>query len=59
MVAVDTQNVRLNRFGEDCNYGQRILLIYDGIHYDPLMFESLDYNKSKIKTIFDANDAQM
>lgn len=39
IVAVDTQNVRLNRFGEDKNYSQRILLIYDGIHYDPLMLE--------------------
>ena len=36
---VDTQNAIINKFGEDQNYGQRILLIYDGIHYDPLYLE--------------------
>ena len=51
MVAIDTQNVRLNRFGEDMNYQQRILLIYDGIHYDPLMWEPLD-NNQPIQTVF-------
>ena len=39
---VDTQFVRINKFGEDQNYPQRVLLIYDGIHYDPLMLESFD-----------------
>jgi ubiquitin thioesterase OTU1 len=39
IVAVDTQNERLNRFGEDKNYAKRIFLIYDGIHYDALYFE--------------------
>lgn len=33
---VDTQTVRVDRFGEDAGYGKRVLLIYDGIHYDPL-----------------------
>ncbi|KAI1306065.1 Ubiquitin thioesterase OTU1 [Halotydeus destructor] len=56
MVAVDTQNVRLNRFGEDANYSQRVLLIYDGIHYDPLMLESLSNNR-KIQTVFPLSDA--
>jgi len=51
IVAVDTQNVRLNRFGEDMSYQQRIFLIYDGIHYDPLMFEPLD-NNQPIQTVF-------
>ncbi|XP_054167477.1 ubiquitin thioesterase OTU1-like [Oppia nitens] len=51
IVAIDTQNVRLNRFGEDMSYSQRIFLIYDGIHYDPLMWEPLD-NKNPIQTVF-------
>lgn len=33
---VDTQTVRVDRFGEDAGYHNRVLLIYDGIHYDPL-----------------------
>ncbi|KAK3536669.1 hypothetical protein QTP86_017600, partial [Hemibagrus guttatus] len=33
---VDTQTVRVDRFGEDAGYSKRVLLIYDGIHYDPL-----------------------
>jgi len=56
IVAVDTQNVRLNRFGEDENYKRRILLIYDGIHYDPLMLEALDGN-GEIRTMFDIEDS--
>ncbi|XP_018493634.1 ubiquitin thioesterase OTU1 [Galendromus occidentalis] len=58
MVAVDTQNVRLNRFGEDENYSRRILLIYDGIHYDPLMLESLEGN-GQVTTSFDINDTSV
>lgn len=36
---VNTQHSVINKFGEDQEYGQRILLIYDGIHYDPLYLE--------------------
>jgi len=36
---VNTQHSLINKFGEDQEYGQRILLIYDGIHYDPLYLE--------------------
>ena len=42
IAVVDTQNTRVNRFGEDKNYKERVFLIYDGIHYDPLMMESPD-----------------
>lgn len=38
---VDITNAIINRFGEDKNYGQRIFLLFDGIHYDPLYLESL------------------
>ncbi|XP_074645555.1 ubiquitin thioesterase OTU1-like [Tubulanus polymorphus] len=37
---IDTQTVRVDRFGENMNYSKRVLLIYDGIHYDPLVLES-------------------
>lgn len=39
MDVVDTVNAIINRFGEDKNYSQRIFLIFDGIHYDPLYLE--------------------
>ena len=39
---VNTQHSLINKFGEDQNYGQRILLIYDGIHYDRLYLEPFD-----------------
>lgn len=54
IVAIDTQNSRLNRFGEDMNYDKRIVLIYDGIHYDPVVLEPLDLTKSRTRpqTIF-------
>ena len=52
---IDTQSVRINRFGEDQNYSQRVLLIYDGIHYDPLMVEPFDPSEG-VKTMFPTMD---
>lgn len=51
IVTVDTQHVKLIHFGEGEDYDFRILLIYDGIHYDPLMLEPLDPSQ-QIQTIF-------
>lgn len=39
---MDTQHMRINRFGEDRDYSTRIFLIYDGIHYDALYLECYD-----------------
>lgn len=55
IVVVDTQHVRLNRFGEDFNYNNRVLLIYDGIHYDPLHMEMFD-SESTVQTMFLCDD---
>lgn len=56
---VDTQSGRIDRFGEDVNYPTRIFLLYDGIHYDPLVMEPLD-GFSACKTVFPtADDAVM
>lgn len=38
---VDIQNAIIIRFGEDKNYGMRVFLLFDGIHYDPLYLESV------------------
>jgi len=51
---VDIQTVRIDKFGEDKHYDNRILLLYDGVHYDPLMLEPFDSSET-IKTIFSAN----
>ncbi|OTF75177.1 ubiquitin thioesterase OTU1-like protein [Euroglyphus maynei] len=58
IVAVDTQNERFNRFGEDKNYARRIFLIFDGIHYDPLVVHSNDMD-NPIQTNFSSNDFEV
>ncbi|XP_055040321.1 ubiquitin thioesterase OTU1 [Misgurnus anguillicaudatus] len=52
---VDTQTVRVDRFGEDAGYSKRVLLIYDGIHYDPLQKVALDSDVPP-QTVFSATD---
>lgn len=41
IAVVDITNGIINRFGEDKNFGMRVFLLFDGIHYDPLYLESL------------------
>lgn len=50
MAVVDTLNAIINRFGEDKNYGQRVFLLFDGVHYDPLYLEQSD-----VRTIYMVN----
>ncbi|XP_051825190.1 ubiquitin thioesterase OTU1-like [Antechinus flavipes] len=52
---VDTQTVRIDRFGEDAAYPKRVLLIYDGIHYDPLQQNFPDPDSPPL-TIFSSSD---
>ena len=52
---VDTQTVRIDRFGEDAGYTKRVLLIYDGIHYDPLQLVFPDPDTPPL-TIFSSYD---
>ncbi|XP_015108358.1 ubiquitin thioesterase OTU1 [Diachasma alloeum] len=47
----------INRFGEDQHYAQRVFLIFDGIHYDPLYLEPHD--GGSIQTIFPTNDERV
>lgn len=55
IVVTDTKSGSLTRFGESCSFRERMLLIYDGIHYDPL------YKKtgSSDKTIFSTSDSSI
>ncbi|VDI21883.1 ubiquitin thioesterase OTU1 [Mytilus galloprovincialis] len=55
---VDTQSCRIDRFGEDLHYDQRVLIIYDGVHYDPLVLEPFD-SSLPVQTIFPADNASI
>ncbi|KOC68424.1 Ubiquitin thioesterase OTU1 [Habropoda laboriosa] len=57
IAVIDSINAIINRFGEDQHYAQRVFLIFDGIHYDPLYLESLD--GGNIQTIFPTEDERM
>ncbi|XP_015524317.1 ubiquitin thioesterase Otu1 [Neodiprion pinetum] len=54
IAVVDSINAIINRFGEDQHYAQRVFLMFDGIHYDPLYLEPLD--GGSIQTIFPTSD---
>lgn len=58
IVAIDVKNKVLNRFGEDSEYPQRMLLLYDGLHYDPLKFQPYDENK-QIQTLFPCENTEV
>lgn len=58
IVAIDVKNTILNRFGEDSHYSQRMLLLYDGLHYDPLKFQPLDDNQP-IQTLFSTENIEV
>lgn len=51
---IDTQSGRIDRFGQSENYNTRVLLIYDGVHYDPLVMESAD--GATVSTVFPTSD---
>ncbi|XP_071542770.1 ubiquitin thioesterase OTU1 isoform X2 [Panulirus ornatus] len=40
IVALDAKTGVLNRFGEDKKYDYRMVLMYNGIHYDPIYMET-------------------
>lgn len=58
IVAIDVKNTILNRFGEDSHYPQRMLLLYDGLHYDPLKFQPLDDSQA-IQTLFSTENLEV
>ncbi|ODM89383.1 Ubiquitin thioesterase OTU1 [Orchesella cincta] len=54
---VNTQSVHISNFGEDQNFAERIFLIYDGVHYDPLYFEP--FNGGSTRTKFEVRNTRM
>ncbi len=59
IVCIDVKTNRADIYGEDKEYPQRIYLLYNGIHYDPLVmnFDTGSDPSSDI-TIFDSNDSE-
>lgn len=57
IAVIDSINGIINRFGEDQHYAQRVFLIFDGIHYDPLYLRPLD--DGSIQTIFPTEDKRI
>eukprot|EP00112_Aurelia_sp_Birch-Aquarium-sp1_P015752 Seg3516.2 transcript_id=Seg3516.2/GoldUCD/mRNA.D3Y31 product="Ubiquitin thioesterase OTU1" protein_id=Seg3516.2/GoldUCD/D3Y31 len=53
---VDIQTGRIDRFGENEKYKNRVFLIYDGIHYDPLIRECQNKPGQNIQTTFPMDD---
>lgn len=47
---MDVLTSRIDRFGEDKSFSYRILLLYDGIHYDALAMKHPDLGT--LQTIF-------
>jgi ubiquitin thioesterase OTU1 len=56
IVVLDTARQRHNTFGEDKHYSKRIYLVYDGIHYDALVWTSNPNSKAWDVTVFDPNN---
>ncbi|XP_039249904.2 ubiquitin thioesterase OTU1-like [Styela clava] len=58
IAAVDIKSLRLDIYGQDKSYSSRAYLIYDGIHYDPLYFDSCN-KQLPLQTIFSCEDHAM
>jgi ubiquitin thioesterase OTU1 len=59
IVCIDVKTNRSDIYGEDKNYPQRIYLLYNGIHYDPLVMNfDVTADPSTDITVFDSNDIE-
>lgn len=56
IAVVDTQSVRIDKFGENNGYNHRIYLIYDNVHYDPLIKE---LDGDGMETVFRVDDEEV
>jgi ubiquitin thioesterase OTU1 len=57
IAVVDVQTNRIDLFGQNKDYTSRIYLLYNGIHYDPLVMNySIEYDNTSDITIFDSDD---
>jgi ubiquitin thioesterase OTU1 len=56
ITVITIQSTSVSRFGEDRNYQQRMFLLYDGIHYDPLYKEI--FHLSQQQKLFPVMDTE-
>ena len=57
IASIDVQSNRIDIFGQDKNYPQRIYVLYNGVHYDPLVMAYTEDNVDDI-TSFESDDSQ-
>jgi len=55
IVVVDTISCSLTIFGEALDFPSRMVLIYDGIHYDPLYYEAPDGTTQTVHSTSDSS----
>ncbi len=60
IVCIDVKTNRADIYGEDKNYDQRIYLLYNGVHYDPLVMNfDLSADPTTDITIFNSADQEV
>ncbi len=57
IASIDVQSNRVDIFGEDKKYPQRIYLLYNGVHYDPLVM-AINENSIDDICIFESDDVE-
>ena len=57
IASIDVQSNRVDIFGQDKGYPQRIFVLYNGVHYDPLVMAYTEDNVDDITT-FASDDSQ-
>jgi len=57
IASIDVQSNRVDIFGQDKNYPQRIYVLYNGVHYDPLVMAYTEDSVDDI-TSFESDDSQ-
>lgn len=55
---INAQTGRIDMFGEDKKFSQRVFLLYSGVHYDPVVLENFD-GTVIIQTKFDVKDEEI
>lgn len=57
IASIDVQSGRVDIFGENKNYEKRIYVVYNGVHYDPLVCNEDETSDSETDlTIFNSNN---
>ncbi len=60
IACIDVKTNRADIYGEDAKYQNRVYLLYNGVHYDPLVM-NFDISSDPLTdvTIFDSNDTEV